>query len=123
LAKVVAAFDDRREVVPGELPRLRGEVDVAVREQDLGLRDASRVEDDLARVRIAGRVLRPEPQIEVAERDPAGLPGPADVDDPRLERQEAAECSDRLRRVRLLEACGELEPTGADAEHRRRSYP
>ena len=49
-AEVLVALDDRREVVPGELAGLRGEVDVAVREQDLRLRDAAGVEDDLARV-------------------------------------------------------------------------
>ena len=119
VAEVLVALDDRREVVPRELARLRREVDVAVREQDLRLRDAAGVEDDLARMRVAGRVLGAEPEVEVAERDPACLARPADVDDPRLERQEPPERGDRLRRVRLLEARGELEPACGDPEHRR----
>src|SRR5205807_6559477 len=83
LAQVLVPVDDRREVVACELPRLAREVRVTIREQDLGLADAARVEDDLARVRIAGRVFWPEPEIELAEGDPAGLAAPADVDDPR----------------------------------------
>ena len=56
--EVLVALDDRREVVAGQLAGLRGEVDVAVGEQDLGFGDASGLEDDLTRVRIARRVLR-----------------------------------------------------------------
>src|SRR5581483_6364879 len=56
-AQVLVALDDRGEVVAGELARLGGEVDVAVGEQDLGLADAARVEHDLARARVRGRVL------------------------------------------------------------------
>ena len=40
-AQVLVALDDRREVVARELAGLRREVDVAVREQDLGLGDAA----------------------------------------------------------------------------------
>ena len=82
LAKVLVAFDDRGEVVARERARLGGEADVSVGEQDLRLRDAARVEDDLARVRVAGGVLRAEAEVEVAERDPAALARPADVNDP-----------------------------------------
>ena len=49
---------DRREVVPRQRPRLRGEGAVAVREQQLGLADPAREEQQLARRWIAGRVLR-----------------------------------------------------------------
>src|SRR5262249_60460363 len=95
VAQVLVAAHDRGEVVPGELSRLRREVDVAVREQDLRLADAARMEDDLARMRVAGRVLGAEPEIEVAERDPARLAAPAHVDDARLEREQPAERRDR----------------------------
>src|SRR6187200_852920 len=122
IAQVLVSLDDRREVVARELARLRGEVDVAVCEQDLGLRDAARVEHDLAGVRVARGVLGPEPEVEVAERDPAGLARPADVDDFRLERQKAPEGCDGRRRVGLLEASRELVPASLDLEHRRRSY-
>ena len=108
-AEALVALDDRREVVSRQLARLRGEVDVAVREQDLRLGDAAGVEDDLARVGIGRRVLRAEPQVEVAERDPAALARPADVDDLRLERKQPSERRNGRGRVLLLEARRELD--------------
>ena len=69
-------------------------------------------------MRVAGRVLGPEPEVEVAERDPAGLAAPADVDDARLERQQPPEGRDGLRRVFLLEPGGEREASGGDRQHR-----
>ena len=45
LAQVLVPLDDRREVVPRERAGLARERDVAVREQELGLADAARVED------------------------------------------------------------------------------
>src|SRR6185312_2899227 len=94
LAQVLAAFDDRREVVAGERPRLAREADVPVREQDLGLADAARIEDELTRVRVARCVLRADADVEVAEGDPAALSAPADVDALRLERKQPPERSD-----------------------------
>ena len=65
LAQVLVSLDDRREVVSREWTRLGGEAHVAVGEQDLRLGDAARVEDDLAGVGVARRVLRAEPEVEV----------------------------------------------------------
>src|SRR3954447_11480795 len=48
LREVLVALDDRREVVARELARLGREVDVAVGQEDLGLRHAARIEHDLA---------------------------------------------------------------------------
>ena len=109
LAQLLVALDDRGEVVARERARLARERDVAVREQQLGLADAAGEDDQLARARVARRVLGAEPEVEVAPRDPAALAAPADVDDPRLERQQRAERRDRLRRGLLLEARDELE--------------
>src|SRR5919204_2178962 len=41
LLQALAAFDDRREVIPCELSRLAGEACVAVREEQLGLAEAA----------------------------------------------------------------------------------
>ena len=116
-AQALVALDDRGEVVPRELTRLRRKVDVAVGEQDLRLGDTARIEHDLARARVAGCVLWPETEVEVAERDPAGFAAPAHVNDPRLEREQAPEGSDRRGRRLLLEACPERESAGRDLEH------
>ena len=43
--EVLGALDDGGEVVPRELARLRGEVDVAVGQEQLGLGDAAGVDD------------------------------------------------------------------------------
>ena len=53
-------------MVAGELAHLAGEVHAAIGEQDLGLADTARVEDDLARRRIAGVVLISDAEIEIA---------------------------------------------------------
>src|SRR5438876_6541873 len=116
-SQVLAALDDRREMVARERSRLAREADVPVREQELRLADAAGVEDDLARIRVARGVLRCDPEIEVAHRNPAALAAPAHVDDPRLERQQRPEGGDGLRRVRFLEARDEIEAAGRNCEH------
>src|SRR5690349_20754589 len=57
LEQVLAALDDRREVVAGVRARLRAEGAVAVREEELGLGDAAGEEEQLARRGVAGCVL------------------------------------------------------------------
>jgi hypothetical protein len=42
-------LDDGRKVIPGQRPRLGGEGDVPVRQQELGLADAAGIEKELAR--------------------------------------------------------------------------
>ena len=96
LAQVLVPLDDRREVVSRERARLARERDVAVGEQELGLADAARVEDQLAGARVARRVLGADSDVEVAHRDPAALARPAHVDDLRVERQHPPERCDGL---------------------------
>ena len=74
-------------------------------------------------MRVAGGVLGPETEVEVAERDPAGLPAPAHVDDPRLEGEQPAERGDRVGRRLLLEARPERESARRDLEHARDPSP
>src|SRR6202030_1254427 len=75
--QLIAAFDHRQKMISGELADLAGEVHAAIGEQNLGLADAAGIEDDLARRRIAGVVLKAQPEIELAERNPAAFAAPA----------------------------------------------
>src|SRR3954466_3069270 len=90
-------------MVAGEEPGLARERGRAVREQDLGLADPARIEEQLAGRRVARRVLGAEADVEGAERDPARLAAPARVDDPALQRQQPPERVPRRRRELLLE--------------------
>src|SRR5215211_3242586 len=70
IAELLCALGDRQEMVPGQLSDDAGEAGSAVREQDLGLAEPARVEQDLAGRRVARVVLEPEPGLEVPERYP-----------------------------------------------------
>src|SRR5262249_59841630 len=95
LGEMLAALDHGREVVTRERSGLRAERAVAVGEQELGLRDAAGVEEQLAGRRVARRVLRADAELAVAPRDPVRLAAPAAVDDPVVERQDRAKGGDR----------------------------
>src|SRR3954451_10284855 len=81
LGEVLLTLDDRREMVPGERARLRPESAVAGREEELGLGDTAREEQQLAGRRVDGRVLGADPEFAVAPRDPVRLAAPTAVDD------------------------------------------
>src|SRR5262249_23084824 len=85
-----------------------------VREQQLRLRDAAGVPEQLAGRRVAGGVLERHAEVELAERDPARLAGPADVDDPLLVRQQPLERLARARRAVALQPAGEGEVAARD---------
>ena len=63
LGQLLEAFHDGREVIPRERAGLRSEGAVSVGEEELGLRDAAGEQQQLARRRVAGRVLRSESEI------------------------------------------------------------
>src|SRR6185437_12919144 len=107
LAERLAAVHDRGEVVAREHASLAGEGGRAIREQNLRLADAARVEEDLAGRGIAGRILGPKADVQVAERDPARLAAPARVDDPRVQRQQPPERGYGRGRGFLLQLCRE----------------
>src|SRR4051794_37158555 len=88
LGEPLAALDHGREVVARERAGLRAERAMAVREEELGLGDAAREEQQLAGRRVAGRVLGADAELAVAPGDPVRLAAPAAVDDPVLERQD-----------------------------------
>src|ERR1051325_4566617 len=90
-------------MIAGELADLAGETDRAISEEDLSLADAAGVEEDLPRRREARRVLMAEPEIEPAERDPAGLTPPPDMDQPLAVRQQPLETGAGQRRRFPLE--------------------
>src|SRR5206468_12152204 len=58
LREALETLDDGGEVVPGESAGLAREGAVAVREEELGLAYAARVEQELAGGGVCGRVLR-----------------------------------------------------------------
>src|SRR6201999_3716424 len=89
--ELLVAVDERREVVSRERTRLGAERAVSVRKEQLGLADAARVEEQLARRRVTGRVLGADPELALAPRNPVRLAAPAAVDDPVLEREDRAE--------------------------------
>src|SRR5207302_6247984 len=119
LAQLVGALDDRCEVVARQHSRLARELRWPVWQEDLHLADPAGVEQQLPRPRIAGRVLRPDPYVELAERDPAGLAAPAGMDQFALEWKQPPERGDRLRRRALLEARLEARAADLDLEHPR----
>src|SRR6202521_2419630 len=79
--QLLDAIHDGREVVAGQLSHLACEDGRAVAKQDFRFADAAGIEQQLPRRRIAGVVLVPEPQLEVAEWDPGRLSAPARLDD------------------------------------------
>ena len=103
---------------PAELPGLAGEARVAVGEEDLDLADAARVEQQLARRRVAGRILGPEvADVVRAHRDPRRLSRPARLDQLALVREHRPEERDRARGQLLLEAGGQLVAGDGDLDH------
>src|SRR4029077_5839611 len=105
LAQLLGPFDDRREVVSCQHAGFAREMSRAVGEEDLGLADAAGVEEQFAGVRVAGRVLGPDPDVQLTERNPAGLAAPTCVEHLALERQQPPKSCNRLRRRALLEPC------------------
>src|SRR5205814_9276161 len=101
------------------LARERGR---AVRKQELRRAEPAREEQKVPGRGVGGRVLRPEPNVELAERDPARLAAPARMDDPALEWQQPPERRDRLRRRLLLQPRHEAELSSDDLQHRRGTY-
>src|SRR5207249_11229389 len=82
LGEVLGALDNRGEMVAGQRPCLRPESAVAVRKEQLRLRDAAGVAEELTGGGVAGGVLRADPEFSVAPRNPVRLAAPAAVDDP-----------------------------------------
>src|ERR1700722_20155678 len=102
-------------MVAGELPDLAGEGDGAIGQKDLRLADSARVENDVARRRVAGVVLVGQPAIIVAKRNPAALAAPADMGDLLPVGQERDEAGQRGRRL-FLGLGFEFVRTGDDAK-------
>src|SRR5262249_33009007 len=76
----LGSFDDRDEMVTGELADFAGETDAAIGEQNFGFADAAGMKEKLTRRRIAGRVLVTEAEIQVAEWDPTRFAAPPHMD-------------------------------------------
>ena len=118
LLQLLGPLHDRGEVVAGELAHLAREAGRPVWEEDLDLREAAGIEEELARRGIAVRVLRADAKVELeAHGHPGGLAAPARLHELAAQRQQGAERGDRLRRGALLEARREAEAAGGDGEH------
>ena len=100
-------------------PAFVANVAVPVREQQLGLALAARVERELAGMRVRRRVLRADAEVAIAPRDPVRLAAPAAVDDPIVEREAGLERGHRLRAALLLPARDEAHTGGDDLQHHR----
>ena len=88
---ILLTFGDCQEMISRKLPHLAGEVHAAICEQDLRLAESAGVENELARRRIAGRVLEAHAEIGVAQGNPAAFAAPADMNDALLIRQKREE--------------------------------
>src|SRR5690606_16449495 len=102
LRKPLPSLDDGQEVIPRQLPQLAGKAGRTVGYQNFRLAVATGVEENLARSRIARRVLEPDAELEVPERHPGRLTAPPGLDQLALERQQFSEGRARLRRGLLL---------------------
>src|SRR6476619_2150972 len=100
---MLEALDHGEKVVPGELAADTAETAAAVREQELRLAVAARVEQHLAGRGVARVVLELEPGLRLPERDPHGLAAPADVDEVVRVGQQLYEVRARPRGALLLE--------------------
>src|ERR1700722_14612469 len=103
-------------MIAGQLTHLAGELNPAVRQQDLGLTDPAGVEQNLPRSGVAGMVFKAETEVEIAERNPTRLPTPPHVDDAFAIRQQLAKPRAGFRCGRFFETSGELVWASGDIE-------
>src|SRR6266568_3951609 len=124
LPQALHALEDSREVVAGQLAHLAGEEGCAVWEQDLGLADAARVEQQVSGRGMARVVLIAEVEVERAERDPCRLTAPARLDQLGAQRQHRLEGRACPRRGVALEPGEEAKPSdGYLDRHVKRMAP
>src|SRR5262249_12316498 len=107
--QVLASAFHSREVIAGELAHLAGEDARTVREEDLRFADSARVEKELAGCGEAGVVFIGQVEVQVSERDPAGLTTPATVDEHCADREHGEEGCAGPGRSGGLEEGGEVE--------------
>src|SRR6185437_7106192 len=112
---IFEALGEGQEVVARKRSRLRREAHIAVGQQELRLADAARIEDDLARRRVAGVVFKRDAKIELAERDPDAFAAPANVNDLADERHVLEEGRHSLRRCCVLKMAKERIWPGNDS--------
>src|SRR3954471_17385035 len=120
LGQALVPRDNGQEMVACELARLAGEAHRPVGEQNLGLADTARIEDQLSRHRVARGVLGTDAEIERSQRHPYSLATPAHVHDLACKRKRAHESRARLRRRIALQPRHKGEPAGRDGQIRHR---
>src|SRR5487761_1026473 len=117
--ELIGAFVDRREVVAGQLAGLACEHRRAVGKEDLGLAHSARIQQQVARSGVAGRVLIAEVEIKLAKGYPRRLSAPSRLEELGLQRQHGAESGRGLRRLFSLQPSEEAKAGGDDLDAHR----
>jgi Methyl-accepting chemotaxis protein (MCP) signalling domain len=113
--QVFLAVHDGEEMIARELAHLARKTTAAVRNQDFGFAVPARIEQNVADRGMTGVIFEPRFQVEIAQRDPAGLAAPAHVNDLLAIGQKRRERRDRSRRSGIGER-DEMEISGDDAD-------
>src|ERR671910_3299208 len=111
-AEVLLALGDGQKVVACESAQLTRKYRARVGEEDLSLRVAAGIEQDLPRLRYARGILEANPEVVVAQGDPARLSAPPDVDNLLSVRQQRLEGLAGLRGLLPFPAGQELVGPG-----------
>src|SRR5215207_3702565 len=121
LFELIAPIDDGEEMVAGELAEFAGEAGRAVGEEDFGFAEPAGIEQHLARRRVTGGVLEPDPDVEVTERNPGRFAAPARLNQLVAEGQKGGEGGAAVGGAGFLHFGGEGELVGdladGDSEH------
>src|SRR5688572_29788732 len=103
-------------MVAGEWSHLAGERRAAVGKEQLGLARATRMEQQIAPRRVAGRVLAGDREVQIAQGNPGRLAPPAGLDQPMREWKEGPKRGARQGRRLLLESRRESKVADHDQD-------
>src|SRR5215213_5961797 len=109
LAKLLRAFDDREEVVSGELAHLAGEHRASVRKQNLRFTEAARIKQDLAWCWMTRVILQRHSKVERPERNPSSLATPTRLNELAAEGEGVEKCLASPGSALFLEPRDELD--------------
>src|ERR1051325_1977243 len=121
--QLLQPLDHSEKMVAGERADLARKPRCAIGEQNLGLADPAGVEQDLSRRGVARRILVTDAEVEIAERDPAGLPAPAYMNDALAVGQHCLESLATARRRGALQPRDKGERSGRNAKVRHGAAP
>src|SRR6266852_3054149 len=96
LAQLCSAIGNGEKVVASQLPNFASKAGAPIGEEDFCFTEAARIEQNLARSRMAGVILEAKAQIEVTQRYPGSFSTPASVYQFVAERQQLSKCCTRF---------------------------